>query len=110
MAVVAAIGASSYLNLDQGDLEQDTAIQAKRPEQANARCGSDSEICVFLHDVRRSTPANGHCTARSPRPKSAQKRTSRLSVRRRLGRSRNSMRSPWVSTFEKRVQQLDQQK
>ena len=28
MAVVAAIGASSYLNLDQGDLEQDTAIQA----------------------------------------------------------------------------------
>ena len=32
MAVVAAIGASSYLNLDQGDLEQDTAIQAKRPD------------------------------------------------------------------------------
>jgi hypothetical protein len=32
MAVVAAIGASSYLNLDQGDLEQDTAMQAKKPE------------------------------------------------------------------------------
>jgi hypothetical protein len=31
-AVVAAIGASSYLNLDQGDLEQDTAIQAKGPD------------------------------------------------------------------------------
>ena len=30
MAVVAATGASSSLNLDQGDLEQDTAIQAKK--------------------------------------------------------------------------------
>ena len=46
MAVVAAIGASSYLNLDQGDLEQDTAIQAKRPDSKHlmSAVGSKTEF------------------------------------------------------------------
>ena len=54
-----------------------------------------------------------HATARSALPPStdivsstlhvqkSHKPTSRLSVRMRLGRSHNSVRSPWVSTFEK---------
>jgi hypothetical protein len=33
MVVVAATGTGSYLSLDQGDLEQGTAIQAKRPDR-----------------------------------------------------------------------------
>src|ERR1700687_3278416 len=41
MAVLAAIGASSYLNLDQGDLDQDTAIQAKRPAPTARSSGPD---------------------------------------------------------------------
>jgi hypothetical protein len=36
VAVAAAIGASSYLNLDQGDLEQDTATQVKKPDWRNS--------------------------------------------------------------------------
>jgi hypothetical protein len=38
-----------------------------------------------------------------------QKPTSRLSMRMRLGRSHNGLRPPWVSTFERRVNQVDQQ-
>src|SRR6476620_6447814 len=41
---------------------------------------------------------------------SYRKRTSRLSVRMGLGRSHNSMRSPWASAFVKRIHQIDQQK
>src|SRR6266849_3932664 len=58
-------------------------------------CVRLSLVC-FESDIRRNS-ATQRNDAVYHQP------TTRLSVRMKLGGSHNSMRSPWVSTFEKRV-------